>query len=283
MKIKFLEFKNPDDASLIRGIEIIEDQVVFFTESFSEYQLGDKDWRVAETLPLSPEGGLSSPLKPAVVVKDSKQPALLILGSGKGEGNDNALLLNLKSKAVEKVEMLVFYNRIKQAGLSEININSATLLNERVAISNDVQGESRLIVTSSDFWKKQGNADIFKAKVEWEQMPGLNPVITALAYSYENDWLIIAANAEKPAGEGESGGVKDSYLGIVENAYRKSDRKRIRVNEAVKLADVDPIFENQTVESISIHADKKKKLKLHMTSVDSSGVGYLFKLRLKES
>jgi len=283
MKIKFLEFKNPDDASPIRGIEIIEDQVLFFTESFSEFQLGDKDWRVSETLPFPNDAGPNSALKPAVLVKDNKQSALLLLGSGKGEGNENALLMNLKTKAVEKVDMSVFYNRIKQAGLSEVNINSATLLNERIAISNDANGESRLIVTSNDFWKKQGNADIFKAKVEWEQMPGLNPVITALAYSYENDWLILAANAERPIGEGESGGMKDSYLGIIENAYRKSDRKRLRVNEAVKLSDVDPIFEKQTIESISIHADKKKKLKLHMASVDSSGIGYLFKLRLKES
>jgi hypothetical protein len=51
----------------------------------------------------------------------------------------------------------------------------------------------------------------------------------------------------------------------------------------VKLADVDPLFEDQTIESISIHADKKKKLKLHMASVDAKGIGYLFKLRLKES
>jgi hypothetical protein len=283
MKIKFLEFKNPDDASTIRGIEIIEDQVLFFTESFAEFQLGDKDWRISETLPLSTEGGPTSPLKPAVFVKDNKQSALLLLGSGKGEGNETALLMNLKSKTSDKVDMSVFYNRIKQAGLSEVNINSATLLNERIAISNDASGESRLIVTSNDFWKKQGSADIFKVKVEWEQMPGLNPVVTALAYSYENDWLILAANAERPAGEGESGGTKDAYLGIIENAYRKSDRKRLRVNEAVKLADVDPLFDNQTIESISIHADKKKKLKLHMTSIDASGISYLFKLRLKES
>lgn len=286
MKIKFLEFQDPEDAVPVRGIEIFEDQAFFFSAGFSEVRIGDRDWKLNDTIQL-PNDGLTGALKPAVFVKDNKQTALLLLGSGKGEDNNGGILFNIKARTSESVDLSVFYDRIRQAGIPDLDLNSATLLNDKIVFSNstgiEAGSESRLIFTSGDFWKKQGNSDIFKAKVEWEQLAGLNPIITAITYSYENDWLIVAAVAMRPVGEGESGGAKDAYLGIIENAYRKSDRKRIRVNEAIKLTDVDPIFEKQVIESISIHADKEKKLKLHLVSSDEAGAGYLMKVRLKES
>ncbi|MEO6916649.1 MAG: hypothetical protein ABI151_14355 [Chitinophagaceae bacterium] len=289
MKIHFLEFKSLEELEPVTGIVSSDEQFYLVSAKNSQVHVADKNWKVSETLSIddTPQDAASDSLEDeaCVIVRDNKQPALLILKSGKGENNNYGYLMNLKSRAVEKIDLSVFYNRMRQAGLADLNLQSAVVINDKIVLCNraadKLDNENRLIFISGDFWKKQATADIFKAKIEWEQLPDLKLTITALTYSYENDWLILTATADKKSGERESGAVVDCYMGVVENAFRKSDRKRIRINESFNLSDLDPVLENQAIESLCLQADKEKKLKLHLVSKDSSGEYYLLKLRLK--
>lgn len=291
MKVKFLESKNLEEGAHVSEIEVFEDRFYFIGGDGLHVQVTDKDWKATEEFRLNDQpvlNGTSGAAKngAAVLVKDNKQPALLLLKSGSGDSNDSGALMNMKTRSVEKLDLATFYNRLRQAGISNLDIESASVVSDKIVLCNrgasvQQENESRLVFTTNDFWKKQANADIFKAKIEWEQLAGMNLRITALTYSYENDWLILTATSDRKPGEGESGVGFDSYLGIIENAYRKSDRKRIKINEAVNLAEVNDVFLNQRIESLSIQADKKDKLKLNLVSSNEAGETMLTRVRLK--
>ena len=65
--------------------------------------------------------------------------------------------------------------------------------------------------------------------------------------------------------------------------YRKSDRKRLKLNYEFELGPEDDIFNGQEVKSICLQADKKNKLKLHLLASDDAGNRTFFKIRLKEN
>lgn len=293
MNIKLLDFKELNDFPSGSGIEFNDDLLYIVGDDARNILVMNKRWKKQGVINLFPEDSsnripknLKADFEATAVVKVNKNAFLLILGSGSLEATRNkGLIVDLTSKALEELDLSVFYNRLKQSGLKELNIEAAAVMDDKLILcnrGNKFSPENRIVITSRDFWKKQHDAEITLVKVEWEQISGNYMALSGLTYSYKNDWLIITASTEETENAIDDGLIGDSYLGIIENASRKLGRKRIKLNTSFNLTNISKQFKGHKIESVCIQADDERKLKLHLVADDDNGESSLFKIRLKE-
>jgi hypothetical protein len=241
----------------------------------------NKNWKLKEKINLFPADTYRIPknvkadFEATTIIHINKNPFLLILGSGSMEATRNkGMLMNLKSKAIEQIDLTVFYNRLQQSGFESLNIEAVTVMDDKLILSNrgnKAAPDNRVIVTSTNFWKKQDDADIFIVKIEWDEKTENNMALSGLTYSYTNDWLIFTASTEDTQNAIDDGAIGDSYLGVIENASRKIGRKRLKMNELFNLPKLDKNFKGQKIESVCIQSDKEQRLKLHLVADNDLG------------
>ena len=293
MNIKLLDFKQLNDFPSGSGIEFFDDLLYRVGNDAKDILVMNKNWKKKGVIKLFPDDNnyripknLKGDFEATAIILINKKPFLLILGSGSLEATRNkGLLVDLDSKSPEEIDLSVFYSRLKQSGLPDLNIEAATVMDDKLILLNrgNEQGpDNRIIITSRDFWKKQHEAEISLVKIEWEQTPGNFIGLSGLTYSYKNDWLIITASTEGTKNAIDDGLIGNSYLGVIENASRKVGRKRIKLNAGINLTEVNEVFKAHKIESVCIQTDNEKKLKLHLVADDDNGESSLFKIRLKE-
>lgn len=292
MNIKLLDYKELKDFSPGPGIESFDDNLYLVGDNARNILVMKRSWKIRETINLFASdtfrmtSELMADFEATTILQINKLPLILIIGSGSLEaGGNKAVLMNLHTRAIEEIDLTIFYNRLKQSGFEELDIKAITVLNDKIILcnrANKTHADNRIIITSLDFWKNQHLADILTVKIELEEKAGKFFALSELAYSYENDWLISTVSSQdsnRPIDDGSSG---ECYLGVVEDASRKIGRKRFKINEYFNLAEVDKKFKGQQVRSFCIQADKEQKLKLHIVSSNNKGENFLFKVRLKE-
>ncbi len=292
MNIKLLDDKQLKDFSPGPGIESFDDNLYIVGDDARHILVMNKNWKKQETINLFTSDTFRmkresmSDFEATTIIPINKLPFILMVGNGSGgAGGNKAVLMNLHTRAIEEIDLTIFYNRLKQSGFEELDIKAITVLNDKLILcnrANKTHADNRIIITSLDFWKNQHLADILTVKLELEEKEGKFLTIAGLNYSYKNDWLITTVSSQdsvKPIDDGYSG---ESYIGVVENASRKIGRKRFKINEYFNLTEVDKKFKGQQVRSLCIQADKDQKLKLHMVSGNNNGENFLFKVRLKE-
>lgn len=292
MNIKFLDFKQLKDFPSGSGIESFDNKIYIVGDDAKDILVVNKNWKLKETINLFPSDTLriakqlKADYEATTVIQINKIPFLLILGSGSIDATRNkGVLINLTSKATEEIDLSVFYDRLKQSGFKELNIEAVTLMGDKLILSNrgnKLRPDNRVILTSADFWKKQQTADIFPIKIEWEQKTESFMTLSGLTYSYQNDWLILTASSEDTDNAIDDGSIGDSYLGVIENISRKIGRSRLKLNSLFNLAKLDKLFKGHKIESVCIQGDKEHRLKLHLVADNDTGDSHLFKVRLKE-
>lgn len=292
MNIKFLDFKQLKDFPSGSGIESFDNKIYVVGDDAKDILVMNKNWKLKETINLFPSDTLriakafKADYEATTIIQVNKIPFLLILGSGSIEATRNkGMLINLTSKAIEEIDLSIFYNRLKQSGFEELNIEAVALMGDKLILSNranKLRPNNRIIVTSDDFWKKQHTADIFNIKIEWEQKTENFMALSGLTYSYQNDWLIFTASTEDTNNAIDDGLIGDSYLGVIENISRKIGRSRLKLNSLFNLTKLDKAFKGHKIESVCIQADKEHRLKLHLVADNDKGDSHLFKVRLKE-
>ena len=93
----------------------------------------------------------------------------------------------------------------------------------------------------------------------------------------KNDVLLFTASIEDRDNSYDDGRIGDSYFGVIENAYRKLYRKKVKINEQVKLSDIHDQFLGQKIESVCIQTDKRNRMKVHLVADNDKGGSFLFK------
>ncbi|HZG25315.1 MAG TPA: hypothetical protein VEZ17_12075, partial [Chitinophagaceae bacterium] len=82
--------------------------------------------------------------------------------------------------------------------------------------------------------------------------------------------------------EGSEAPASESYLYVIEDVSRKIGRKRLKFNDTLNITSLDKKLQKLTITSVSIQADKEKRLKLHLAAVDDKDETFLVKIRLKD-
>lgn len=294
MKLTLTDFQELSTFPSGSGIEYYDEKVFLAGDDAKEVLVMNKRWKELQRIPLfeSTEARIpkktKSDLEATTVIVVNGIPRLLILGSGSREEHRNkAILLDLDEYRKEEFDMTVFYDRIKAAGITDLNIESAATLAEGHIIMGNrghkKNPDNHLIITKNTFWKHQADAEleILPVKFPGKDNKFKNAGISGLTYSALNDWLIFTASTEDTDNTYDDGTIGDSYLGIIENASRKIGRKDMKVNEVITLRESEKSLKGYKIESVCVQSEKTGRLKLQLVADNDDGVSCLFKVRLK--
>jgi hypothetical protein len=291
MEIKLLDHKELKTFPSGSGIEFFDDKVYLVGDDATNIIVKSKKWKMEKKIHLfdSPSERIpkliKSDLEATTIVFEGKTPKLLMLGSGSRLAYRNkAILLDLNTSSTEEFDLEIFYNRLKEHGVYDLNIEGAAAIDDNVLLcnrGNKSNPSNCIILTSNGFWKNQAAAEILILRLEIEQPEGQFIGVSGLTYSEKNDWLLFTTSTEHTYNAIDDGEIGDSYLGIIENVTRKIGRKKMKINELINLPKADKIFKGHKIESLCIQRDKESNLKLHLISDNDLGHTALFKIRLK--
>lgn len=285
MKIKLLDFKEASEYPSGSGLEYYNGHVYLAGDDASDILIMDKKWREAGRIKIF-EGDderipkhLKSDLEASTLVFIETVPHLLILGSGTREKHRNkALLINLETNHFNEYNIEAFYHRLKEDGLNDLNIESAAMVEDLLVLGNRgsrKNGTNQVVITSPQFYENPETAEIRTIPIELEDE---HAELSGLTYSEKNDMLLFTASTENKDSEAEDDKIGESYFGIIENAYRKLYRKKIKINEWLMLSDADERFTKQKIESVCIQTEKRGRFKLHLVADNDRGGSFLFKV-----
>jgi hypothetical protein len=280
MNIELLDFKELESPISYSGIEFYDDKVYLIGADAKDVLELNKKWSKQQLIPLldvkddKSKAPATAKLESMTRIAIDKKPQLLFMGSGQDPTSHQALILNIKTKATTWLDLSLFYNRVIKAGVGELNIEGIALIYDYLVLVN--RGTTnQLIVTKPNFWKQQEEAPIQILDIDFG-LENKNLSVTGLAYSDNHeDLFITTTSSEKP---GSSAG--KSYLGIIENLYRKIGREKnkIKVNQLIDLNTFDKGFKGYKMASVCIQSEKDHSIKLQMVGNGEKGKTFLFKV-----
>ncbi|QEC69871.1 hypothetical protein FRZ67_22175 [Panacibacter ginsenosidivorans] len=289
MKLNLLDYKELRSYPSGSGIEFHDDKIYIVGDDATSVLVTNTRWKKLEEINLfeSAEKRISKKLKAdleatAILHLDGRV-YLLVMGSGSKDNRAKAILIDTETNKKTEFDCTNFYQRIRTAGIADLNIEGATQVSDCLVFcnrANKTHPDNHFIVTSLDFFRDQQNAPIDIQKVdlsEYEDTMGLS----GACYSYKHDWLLFTTSIEDTADSYHDGVIGKSYLGVIEDAYRKIITHRLRVNELIDLPATNKKFNGYKIESVCIQSERKHAMKLHLVADNDTGVSYLFKIRIK--
>ncbi|MFT3934896.1 MAG: hypothetical protein QM726_14825 [Chitinophagaceae bacterium] len=290
MKLELLDFIELENYPAGSGIEFNDDKIYIVGDESSHLLVMGKKWNKPEIITLSEPAdkknaaSISPELETMTVLSVDKKPHLLIVGSGASEKRSKGVLLNLKNNAIKPVDLTVFYNRIKAAGIANLNIEGIAEVYDYLVLVHRgdlTNPQNHLIITTRDFWKNQEKASLQTIIIDFENV-GLKPGklgVSGLTYSDNHEDLFITISTETDPADAAPG---KSYLAVIENLYRKIGREKgkIKINQLIDLPAADERFKGYKMESVAIQSEKDHSVKLQLVADNDEGKTYLFKVTL---
>jgi len=293
MKLELLDFIELDNYPSGSGIEFFDDKIYIVGDDSRDLLVMGKKWNKPTLINLFDSSdkkipkSVKSDLEAMTVLSVDKKPHLLIIGSGSTEKRNRALLMNLKNNAIKALDLSVFYNRIKAAGIPALNIEGIAEVYDYLVLANrgnTSNPTNHLIITKSDFWKDQEKASLQTIEVDFENVnlvPG-KVGISGLTYSDKHEDLFLTISTEDTANAVDDGKIGRSYLAVIENLYRKIGREKgkIKINQLIDLPSADKQFKGYKIESVCVQSSKDHSIKLQLVADNDNGKTFLFKVFL---
>jgi len=295
MKVELLDFKELDNYPSGSGIEFYDDKVFVVGETAGDLLVMNKKWKKPERIPLFAPGqqGAAAPpadLEAMTLLTIDKKPHLLIIGSGAVPARSKAVLLNLKTRlaigstaGTTVTDLSVFYDRIKSSGIPVLNMEGIASVYDYLVMvhrGNESNPDNYLIITKPGFWNDQQNAPLQMVKIDFGARAVKGMGISGITYSDDHEDLFLTITTEP--GEGNASG--KSWLGVIENLYRKIGREKVRmkVNELIDLTAADKRFDGYAFEAVCIQSEKDHSMKLQLVADNAAGQSCLFKVELQD-
>lgn len=285
MKIKLLDFKEITNFRSGSAIEYYKGQVYLTGDDAADILMMDKKWRELGRIKIFQNFDDRMPkdqkadLEATTIMYINQIPYMLIVGSGSRQQHRNkAILVNLESNNFTEYNIEAFYNRLKEFGIVDLNIECAAVVEDLLVLGNrgnKTNPGNQIIITQPEFWNHPDNAEIRIIPIELENKAA---GLSGLTYSEKNDSLFFTASIEDTDNSYDDGKIGESYFGRIENAYRKLYRKKVRINEQVMLSTIHKNFSGHKVESVCIQLEKRGRLKFHLVADNDKGGSFLFKI-----
>jgi hypothetical protein len=147
-----------------------------------------------------------------------------------------------------------FLRRVDSTDLHEINLEGATAWKDQLVLGNRgnlKNQKNHLIITNSDFWKKQHEAPIqIKNMIMPENLSRLGLGLSELCYVKERDILFFTLTSESTANAYDDGVIGDSFIGMIRDATVKLRADEVHLENIVNLTEVDRKFKDQKIEGV---------------------------------
>lgn len=223
-------------------------------------------------------------LESIALIKLSKTRALLLPGSGSLAPYRNVCwIFNPAGKEKQQYLLDTFYNRLKNEGISDLNIEGAVALPSGIMLAsrgNKSFPKNYLILTANRFWEKQELTAIRIIKVGANTDTAFFAGVSGLDYSYSTDQLLLTVSTENTRNSYEDGTIGKSYLWIINDISSKRKLDAVNPDQIIDLEKTDSRFKGHKIESVCIIADSKNEKELVLVSDDDKGGTVLFKMIL---
>jgi hypothetical protein len=226
---------------------------------------------------------LKADLEASAIISVKNQAHLLLIGSASLPTREKLILIPLNDTANLQVQSTsVYFKRLLNAGISEINIEGTTAAGKLLIMSNRgnlSHPHNHLIFTDTNFWLNQQAAAINNAVLIMPHIKNFTG-ISSLAYIEKNDLLLFAASTELTGNSIEDGEIGNSYIGWIKNISSKTSKRKIRADGFINLASANNVFNKEKIESICISHSQANMHIIHLVSDNDNGVTRLFKLKM---
>jgi hypothetical protein len=216
------------------------------------------------------------------LVNRNKTPLLLMLGSGSlSPTRDTCIIVDPLTKEKKHYSLSLFYNRLRSAGIRDLNIEGVTSLPFGIGLvsrGNKSFPRNILVITEDKFWENQGTADFKLIKIGANSDTSFFNGISGMDYSNRTDQLLLTVSTEDTHNSYDDGAIGKSYLWIINNISAKKELEGINPNTIIDLEEIDPRFKGQKIESVCIIAEDKEKRELVLTADDDKGGTVLFRI-----
>jgi hypothetical protein len=291
MKLELTDFKELTDYPSASGIECFEDKVYLVGDNAKDILVLNKKWKKPEYIPLFEAPGNSIPknekadLEALTLLQIDKKPYLLAVGSGSTAKRNKGVLINLKNNQPQMLDFTVFYERLKATEIKDLNIEGVAYVHDYIVMvnrGNTTNPTNYLIITNPNFWKKQKDALIQIIRIDFGDSAPRGLGISGITYSDYHEDLFLTISTEDTPNAIDDGRIGKSYLGVIENLYRKigREKEKMKVNELIHLASADDRFTGFKIESVSIQSEKDHSIKLQLVADNDTASSFLFKVWL---
>jgi hypothetical protein len=216
--------------------------------------------------------------------KDSNR--LLLTGSGSlSPLRNTAWLIDPLTKQKTNYSLDTFFQRLKNQGLSELNIEGSCSFFNTIVFANrghNAFPKNHLVFTPSGFWNNQTTAAINIIKIGSSEDSTNFQGVSGLTYARRSDKLILTVSTEATSSVYEDGAIGKSYLWIVDNISSKRRWKAINPNRVIDLEKADTRFKGQKIESVCIMKENRNYIHLALVADNDDGSSMLFKLIIEK-
>ncbi|HKO82077.1 MAG TPA: hypothetical protein VJU78_16835 [Chitinophagaceae bacterium] len=223
-------------------------------------------------------------LESIALIKLNKTATLLLPGSGSLTPYRNVCwIFNPADKEKKQYLLDTFYNRLKNEGIRDLNIEGAVAIPSGIILANRGNKsfpKNYLILTANRFWEKQGLTGMKIIKAGINSDTSFFAGISGLDYSYVTDQLLLTVSTEDTRNSYDDGAVGKSYLWIINDISSKQKLHAINPDKIIDLEKADPRFKGHKIESVCIVADSKREKKLVLVADDDKGGTVLFRMIL---
>ena len=251
----------------------------------------DKKLEILDSIKLFDTPGIRIPkeTKPDIesiaLVKQNGSPMLLLTGSGSLAPYRNACwIVNPATKETRQYQLDTFFQRLKNAGITDLNIEGATSTPVGIVFASRGNKSFRknfLIITSPRFWEKQSVADIKIIKAGANTDTSFFYGISGMDYSAKTDQLLLTISSENTYNSYDDGAIGKSYLWIINDISSKRKLAAINPDRVIDLEAIDNRFKGQKIESVCIVAEERKQKQLVLAADDDKGHTVLFSMILE--
>ena len=287
------EIKKLPDYPSASGIEYFNNQFYIIGDDATYLLITDSNFNSVDSISLYtfPEKRISKAIKADLeaitLLNDNNQQKILLLGSGSlSPYRNTGWLIDPVTRHKDSIRLDIFYQRLKENGLTDINIEGICSIPGTVILSN--RGNKNypknfLIFTKEDFWKNQPATPITLIPIGINTENTLFNGVSGMTYARETDQLIITVSTEDTRNSIDDGTIGKSYLWIVNDISTKRNQKAIIPDKIIDLEKTDNRFKGYKIESVCITSATKDILHLVLAADNDNGSSTLFRLQIPKN
>lgn len=271
------------------GIEYFNNQFYIIGDDANQLQVLDSNLNPTDSIKLYlftekriPKT-VKADLEGITVTNDKK---LLLLGSGSSSPYRNtAWIVDPLTQQKDIILLEVFYQRLQQNGIKEINIEGVCSIPGAVILSNrGSKGypKNHLVIAKNKFWEDQEQSAITLIPIGTNTDSSFFNGVSGLAYATKSDRLLLTVSTEDTRNSLDDGTIGKSYLWIVNSISSKRNWKAINPNLIIDLEEIDPQFKGQKIESVCIIKETRNFLYLVLAADNDNGSSTLFKMAVEK-
>ncbi|MEJ7625650.1 MAG: hypothetical protein WKF35_02215 [Ferruginibacter sp.] len=220
----------------------------------------------------------------AAIVSVNRIPSLMMIGSGSGPARNYCWIFDPITKEKTEIALDTFYNRLKKAGLKNLNIEGLTEIPGGILLAsrgNKSSPKNYLIFTSNAFWKDQANTPFYISLLGATEDTTAFIGVSGLEYSRLSDRLLLTTSTENTYSSLGDGEIGKSFIWIIHDITSKKNYSGINPAIKIDLETIDKRFSKQKIESLCIISENNKRAEVVLVSDDDKGGSVIFKLLLK--